>query len=824
MGSAVSFDAVVWKRRDITDCSMRRDDRKGQDMTILKARRKRQRGSAIITVLVVIFVLTMLGTVALIAGYSNVAMGSNYRQWSEDWFKADMNAERILKTADEAMRLAEKDAYAYFQNEWYAIDPSGTWNEADMRNLTVREQTHFHDQYALCPDPIEDTAGYQTFMTDFVNAGFPKIQQVYARHRLSEWIVASTEANLLDAFLVASPGSGFQELVAPVGGDPIPAWTAFDAEPDNLVLALRVMQEDAVKKTRQVLDIRVAVAPTVVENVVAETLQRSVRGNPVWANAMTAGGTIRVLDGMSVTISGDVASTAVDETSLSLHDNSELAVNGNLYAAGNVQMVGHGGTLELASHDQTDSFKNRMFGQNGHFFDVVSTLYDAGGIGQIVFDPTADVLDWFPNDTRGGTFLADNLLLVGDGNTAIIHGIAMTSDDVQIDGKDCHVSLLGGSDGADTSAAYVGIQSRGSEISSNSVDPNNSSSIINNYPDVGLGGGSSVTIDGGVVVPGIIHFAFKDKIDAAGASLTVGTAYYASAESVSGKSINMFNLYQVNPEEAEHKAGDPLDMYSHLLDFGDGTMVPYYLKDNTDGAGNVDTSALMAWITDPSQNPAISELSGSYDTGIHNDGSQTGYTLGFFVTDTDIFYGSASVVNVTPLNWFTKNRDAYEQKSTQLAAIFHARTQRLGVDRVAHADSDQISDFVGSGTGLSSTGPLMRYFDTDALVDVNATPSGILYCRGNLTLQGSGTFTGTIICEGDITIGGNIDIVQSDAMVYRTISGAPAVEDFFEPGTVFVEDTAAGECYMPVTVWSIGTMRVQKRYDVLEWRESYEFF
>lgn len=780
----------------------------------------RQRGSAIITVLVVIFVLTMLGTVALIAGYANVALGSNYRQWSEEWFQADMNAERLLKTADEAMRLAEEDAYAYFQNEWYAIDPSASWTAADMRNLTAREQQHFFDRYSACPDPMEDTAGYQAFMDDFVRVGFPKIQQVYARHRLIEWIAANTDANLVSAGVTALSGSGCQRLVAPLPGESIPGWTEFTADADNLTLALKVKHEDAVKGTRQVLDIATAIAPSVVDSVLSETLSRSVKGNPVWSGAITAGGTIRVQGSRTVSVSGDVLSTNAAGDSVLLSDRSDLTVYGNLLAAGDVRLSGSEGSLRVQTYDQSDKFRNTMFGGNGHFFDVVSTLYDAGGIGQIVADATPNCLNWFPADSLGGALLARNLLLQGDGGTAAIGGLAMTLDDVQVDGQGCSVSLLGGSGGGSTAAAYVGIQSR-----AETNNPNASSSIINNSPDVGFGGGSMIAVDGGVVVPGIIHFTFEDKLNAAGASLTGGTAYYASAESVSGKSINLFNLYQVNPEDAEHATADPLDTYSYLLDAGDGTLIPYYLKDNTDGAGNIDTAALMAWITDSTANPAIAELAGDYATGVSNTGTLAGYTLGFFVTNSKIFYNAGPSGIITPIDWFNANRLAYEQKSEQLENTFRARTERLGVDRAAFADTatDQISDFVGTGAGLSSGGTQMRYYGSDAMVNINAFPRGIIYCRGSLMLEGNGMFTGTIIAEGDVTIAGNMNIVQSDSAIYTAITSDEAVETFFDPGTQFVEDTAIGECYIPVTVWSIGTLAGQKRYDVKEWRESYEF-
>ncbi len=69
------------------------------------------------------------------------------------------------------------------------------------------------------------------------------------------------------------------------------------------------------------------------------------------------------------------------------------------------------------------------------------------------------------------------------------------------------------------------------------------------------------------------------------------------------------------------------------------------------------------------------------------------------------------------------------------------------------------------------------YYQTNATVDISSLQDGILYCGGNLTLTGSGSFSGSVICAGNLTISSGINLVYDESVV-KTVMGIDSNGDF----------------------------------------------
>lgn len=787
-------------------------------MTILQKMNNRK-GSAIVSVLSVILILTMLGTVVLIGGYYNVALSTNYRNWSEEFFSVDLLAEKHVKLVDKLLKQAETNAMAYFENEWYAINPD-EFDPALYRNLSINGHRSLYNEYVDIHDKLMDVTipddtvrqnTYQAEMLQFVKLGFQKAYMFYAKSALDAWDIASepeyTDANGFEGNNVET--SAQLVTVLNTGG-------AYTPQANDLRAVFRVMQiKDGVGQ-RVTVQLNVSI-PDVATPVV-EYVNVPIKGNPVWTNAITAQGGI-VFQGGTVDIDGDLyAASSVD--GIQVNSGITLGIKGNISTAGDFRFIGNGvSNVVLGPYNSSreNGAKNKVYGHGGpvsnasRYFDINSSSYKIGidnAITLMVKDAEGnEAMNPFPFDTVGGNVWCNSFSVEGNNKNYTQTGMLATMDDLQIDGENNQITLSA----AAGSAAYVGLQSIGKP-----GDPNGSSSVINNTPE-----SSSITIaSGGIIVPGIAHLKF-DKVATSGGISTPG--YYATAESVSGRTIDSFSMYI-----SDVLTGVPDTTYM-LIDSTDGSEIGLSLHDNSD------RNPFYEWFTD-------NEFTDSIQTGIllpeNLEGFSEGIVLGQKGTSPDMYYDDTLTnPDVTPMKDYGVNKFMYAQKRAALAQAYENKTTRLGVaDDLSggmSASALYITNYLKKNALNEPDIALMKKANIlvieDGILNLNGHDNPInriIYSTGDLLITGHGTINGSIICNGKVTIqqntGDRIRIAYDEGIILRLLTLSASAKDVFAPGYEFVKGVAQ-DIYdaTPLESYSISKLNLQKRYQVDEWVESY---
>ena len=89
--------------------------------TILRDTVLRDDGAAMIIVLTIIFVMTTLGGIALLATLTNLRMSVKVASWTSEYYELDKAAEDCLRRLDARLLEAEGYAYEYMRGEYYRI-------------------------------------------------------------------------------------------------------------------------------------------------------------------------------------------------------------------------------------------------------------------------------------------------------------------------------------------------------------------------------------------------------------------------------------------------------------------------------------------------------------------------------------------------------------------------------------------------------------------------------------------------------------------------------------------------------------------------------
>jgi hypothetical protein len=85
---------------------------------------KSEKGNALLMALSVIMVLTAFGTASLMTSVANIHMSAKYRNWSQDYYALDINAEDKVNQLNTLLQNAEKDAQDYMAGQYYIYSDS----------------------------------------------------------------------------------------------------------------------------------------------------------------------------------------------------------------------------------------------------------------------------------------------------------------------------------------------------------------------------------------------------------------------------------------------------------------------------------------------------------------------------------------------------------------------------------------------------------------------------------------------------------------------------------------------------------------------------
>ncbi|NLT57967.1 MAG: hypothetical protein GXX99_03290 [Clostridiales bacterium] len=741
-----------------------------------------ERGNAAIMVLSVILILTAFGTVSLFASLANVKMGNRYRFWSQDFYVADSSAEEKVAAVDALLRDAEEQAGKYMKSGAYdyAADemPAAFLGlmSADAQDFFYANRWPYESFEAALDDPDavwgpEDDQGYQDAMLEHNTLMYERVYYYLANRMLAD---AAADPDFGIAY---EPVSAYDDLDDPTSSI---GWysTGLDYEntfgavppPGHLGPKIKLEGRQADRRVTAVLAVRQPKAEAVVQ-----TILNPVYGNPLWGYALAAEGQISFSG--SPTICGDVYASGSSGSGAGINISGDVDIYGNVYANADIVAMGSGKLHvhnEGALHVPLYGKRQKIYADSGYpmtFCDLsvfswpgTSPLALMGGALPLLYDDTV----------YGNVYCSDLKVDEGaDGAVIALDGHLITTDDIELNGKNSTIVVNGN---------FVGLNS---EANFSTDGPNASSSVINNQPKDESGRVSKITLSGRMIVPGVAYGEYAD-----GPGADSFSQYYRTVESVTAK-LNEILLAYLYPEE-----GDPEASYGPpaIYTASDGT--EYFLKDAQFAS---DDGRIADF---------LSALEGNPESKI-NVGPLEGYTLGLVVSD-----GGPSGVIRGANEHYTR----YMLGREPLLGVFNAKTRGFGFNNgwtMADMVSKSAAPSGGKVTYISGPGSIEIDDDMDDMY-------GIIYCTGDLELSGSGTFRGVILCEGDISVSGSPHIYYDEGVVDGIMSapGNRAERAFFAPGCDYVKNKG-GKTYTYYEDYDTTSgVREMKRYRIESWIEG----
>jgi len=550
---------------------------------------------------------------------------------------------------------------------------------------------------------------------------------------------------------------------------------------------------------------------------IEKTIYTPVYGNPIWANALTVRGGIKIGEEApaKAVIKGDVyASGASGEpykSGLTVFNNTTVDIYGNVYTAGNVQAVsireGNGGTLrvhtsETGSSGVSYNYKKAIYGNEylheNHYaydIDIEYTADQDAGAGSIPFV--------FKDSVDQGNVYCESLE-VAEGverATLQVDGNLWTMDDIQMDGQRSLIRVgTTETSGGEVRARYSYI---GLNPFSDKNDPNKSSSVINNFPFFGDGTpNSSIILNSNFLVPGVAFYHFYDSDG--------NNKFYKSIESATARTMN------------------PTSIINAYVD--------------TAGAGGYfnlegDEFRLIPEENDPQRNALtqfVYDIDGVYTNVRSNLTNPAGYVAGVaLIEKASGAKATATVYTHNPgmdtpgavsLDGSNNNQIAFSNVTLEnkIFRLHTAKTKMLG-KYVGTYDPDaapiDFGDLVQRDMLLSMGLSDIVRIPSGGTLNINpgsgGVTSGIVYCAGDMTIRGDGTeFKGAIICEGDVTIEGDVRITYDEDVIRRKLRYSEKLRTFFSKGEM-------GDKLFDIHEYSTtsGERVNVKRYRIPAWKE-----
>ncbi|MEI7884576.1 MAG: hypothetical protein WCI30_04410 [Clostridia bacterium] len=754
---------------------------------------KNEKGNATIMVLSVILILTAFGTVSLFASLANVKMGSRYRVWSTGYYNVDTVAEEKIIQVDEVLRQAEDTTNFYMTGKYYNESDYGViLSNPRFVNITSNAQALFYANRwtwslasYLVAYPTLSESDYQTAMLAHNTQLYEKIYLYLANNLLSS------------AFVLTTDDIEFTEV--PVFKIPVGTlWSDLVYEPTDWQVLITAKATLAGGETRK-LRVELQVKPPDNQAVV-QVISQPLRSNPLWGYALAAEGSINFTAG--ATVYGDVYANSGTNGGVKASNSANVDLYGNLYTSGDLSATTNS-SLTVHKYNSTVAYPSNFSSAYGNKTKIYSetnalapnlfmetsnnSLYESGFVnyteGTIA---TTGLLPFFYQDKNWGNVYCNNLQ-VGDGITnahLTVGGIVQTKDDVEMNGDNSSISIIGN---------FLGITSDANEAVR---DPNASSSIINNKPLNALQNpNSSINLGGGMIVPGIA-FGEYDSSEETGTF----AKYYMTAESVSARIYDTFAAY-LYPENISPAAVS----YGSIIYEKDGSQ--YFLKKF---ASNAYTEKLADFVS--------SVTSGGINSRIYVQpvGNLDGYALGVIVPN------QTGIINpISDIASYNANQSAYGATKAKLTNSFIAKTEHFGLSGTKLM-ANLVNTAAGNGLGVLSTdpnNPRAFYRSGNYTLNLSGPTSGIIYCGGDLTISGSGSFSGVILCEGDITVtSNNVTIYYNETVIEAVLSRPRNILDraFFAPGAIYGADYTRYEDYGTDS----GTKTEMKRYRVISWQEG----
>ncbi|MDR1061439.1 MAG: hypothetical protein LBL83_09605 [Clostridiales bacterium] len=808
----------------------------------------REDGVAMIMVLTIIFVMSTLGGIVLLSTLGNVRMSAKYTDWTREYYELDALAEERLQLLDSLLIRAEAYAFGYMSGELYRLDSSVPPVTGDSATELGEKAAHgvYSAWYNGVYSPSLANAGTDAELLDdgVYNSLFPRFNDEYFQrlyyyyaHRL---ILREIESGSLEAVELTPAMEGFAGMT-----------DGYAAGENGMKVTIDV--GDARDEYRKHVTVTAYVtSPRFGYG--TESEDAPFRANPVWGNALAAGGSIvfapgaaapgaapgggqAAAGGQSVAIYGDVTAQDANEYYPDIggyatlegngngiaSDGAQVSIYGNVYSRGDVHVTGSGGSISVyryqsgfGSEYKKNAYGNTLYMDTSVLPAMIQRYTQAeDGAWDRAFIP------FFYRDWLGGNVYCNSLAIeegadgafigvynglasppggggsdgagVGgnDGAGAALAGTVWTLDDVQNSGRDSTISIDGNLIGISSDATFG--------------DHTASSAVINTHWE-----SSRIVLGGAVVMPGTAFMRFDGVND-----LFEEDTFFETAESVTAQNSGILRAYMEKP------AVEPESIYYYdrfVLNTERG-LSDFFL---------VNYDVLADKVVHLARN-----LSGRVpDTGIVVGDALEGYARGAIIAEKasggKVMLGGAEIGDLADYQEianYAQNYLAYSEIKDSLKAAFSAKTEAFGTSGFTFGDLvDPMAILDSSGAVSADLDGAITYLVGDSELDLSEDRSGIVYCaapaqggRPTLTITGDGAFRGAIICEGDIAITGSPTIRHDENLIARIILFYPGAQAFFRPGEM------GAASYVRILRVSQAMEKIKsERYALDDWREWQE--
>ena len=790
----------------------------------------REDGSAMVIVLTIIFVMTTLGGITLLATLTNLRMSAKYTGWTAEYYALDRAAEDRVRRLDERLSQAEDYARLYIRGECYRIGDAAPaitgkpdtdineraqnfiyniWNNG-VYQPSISSDSGGGDLTGGKPDILDETR-YNSLFTRFNTEAFQRLYYFFA-YRL---LAADVKSGAFESVELTRMMAGYAGMLDNYSADP---------EGMKVVIDVDDGEEEYAKHVRAVAYVT---APIFGYETKAENIP--FRANPLWSGALTARGSIKFESGQGINgsgmpsdggsasgggmatgtglesgggavsgglasgggvtrVYGDVSAVDFNEFYIDQNDWASLEGNefgiacagaaveiyGNVYSRGDLHVIDDGGRITVSRYkDGYDAgYRAGLFG-NTLFFDtstvpVMIQRYSQPDGGS--WD--RDFIPFFYRDNYGGNVYCNNLSISEGvrGASILIDNGPLREGGVR-DGAPGVVWTLddvhnGGFD------SRISIKGNLIGLSSDAAfdDHTASSAVINSHYDSGI-----IELMGAIIVPGVAFMKFDGVND-----LMDEDTFFETAQSVSAENPEILNAYMRKPSFEP----DGLYYYDRYALNTERGMSDFFLV-------HYETLAEKA-------RHVVSNLAGRAPlTGIVVGDAPEGYTRGAAfmgsADGTNMMYGPpgfGEIESYRELINYASNYLAYSEIKDSLKAAYKAKTESFGTKGYKFGDFIKLSSILDpSGKLYPGIDDAISFFAGDSVLELDGERGGIVYCAAamdgslpKLTIRGDGIFRGSIICEGDIVFEGSPTIYYDEKLIAKILLSHQEIRGFFSPG------------------------------------------
>ncbi|WP_434510790.1 hypothetical protein [Desulfitobacterium sp. AusDCA] len=802
-----------------------------------------EKGNTMLLTLATITVLMTFGAVSMMTALASVQMGAKNMNWSKEYYELDSNAEDQVNQINNLLQTAEKRAQSYMADQYYLAESSD-----DLpfdSGVCPAAQSYINGQWKSKVEPyLADMSDspYQENNKEFVQDVLKRLYFNYAAELLDQYAAGSLGGyalppgeNVKVNYLNDKTLNDYQDWLFGGGAD------LQDLDKGSLAVNLNLKKDNGNGKSVSVkLNVQYAF------NALPQTKKFTIKGNPVWANAITAAGSIGFEQGTGTIINGDLFAADKDEGTI-LNDNvvqkagiysagADVTINGNVYSKGNLHIIASDSNQKSAKitvknypNDFSFDMKNKIFSQNNLFFDTQAADCDSNvNLQDYTQDSIPDGKKYIPfvyKDANGGNVYCNSLSIdesyegrkVDQGQIEV-KGNVSTYDDIQMDGTNSEITVDGN---------YIGVNSTAAN-----GNPNASSSVINNSPE-----SSTINFKGNFIVPGtaFVQYNGVKKNGTSSFAWDSNNLFYQTGESITARNGALFSSYLDNVSESLAGTYNYVyDQYTTDPQTADESKIKsfYLLRgENRSEPGSDILDAKIRQLMDSLANK-------EFVTRIFSGSTVKGYSLGAAI----VHQGpspKASVFSSNSISNYVDNQLAYDTFKGYLSNIFVAKTQNLGTanKQAIRFDTDFVDKAVvldpnDSGklrSGVAATFSKLPYSfiyikqngGSTANLKLSGVQSGIIYAEGNLNItcdEQPGSFKGAIICEGNVTVSsGNPTISYDEGVIRYVLRTNGVARAFFAPGEMGTDYSMSYE-----TTAFDGGMRNKGavRYSIAAWKEE----